>query len=506
MNTIDKLKQLGLVNEQNKVSPWLERKITTEMRLQIIAETSFLDYDEKLSNRVVIMILKLTEQPRCAICGSNIKFEPGKKVFGQSCSVPCGAKLSRAKVEQTMLNRYGVKSSFQLGSAEELSARGRAGAHAQKAKLATMGYSNVMDILEVKVKHKASLQNLPPRKYLDTHHSRKHFTSDQIDVLTKPHEAYAEHLSGKSVYAVAKEHGFHTSVLHSAFAKHNLEVKRHAVTEPHLKITNFIKSLDIDVKINDRVAIKPFELDCYMPSYKLAVEINGLYWHSREETAKHIDKLRLCNENGIRLIQFTDKQINENFEVCASILGHALGKSSKIFARKLKVVEIDSSTFRTFCEENHIEGSTNSSVRLALVDEANKIYSVMGFAKDRFGSCDWELTRFCTVLGYTVVGGASKLFAKRPIGTILSYSYADYYHGTVYESLGFKYGGNTAPNYFWTNRKGDTLSRYQTQKHKLSSLLGMSYNPGLTEEANMKANGWNKYIGCGSKRWIFTCI
>lgn len=57
------------------------------------------------------------------------------------------------------------------------------------------------------------------------------------------------------------------------------------------------------------------ELDIYLPKLKLAIEIDGLYWHSRENVQKN-DRVkdRLCRERGIRLVRVTDAQVNERLE------------------------------------------------------------------------------------------------------------------------------------------------------------------------------------------------
>lgn len=73
-----------------------------------------------------------------------------------------------------------------------------------------------------------------------------------------------------------------------------------------LDLIEFIKSFyDKQVRHNDRKAIRPKELDIYLPDLKLGIEYNGNYWHSIENgTAKdtHLKKSLLCREQGIRLI------------------------------------------------------------------------------------------------------------------------------------------------------------------------------------------------------------
>jgi very-short-patch-repair endonuclease len=53
-----------------------------------------------------------------------------------------------------------------------------------------------------------------------------------------------------------------------------------------------------------RQIIRGFELDFYIPSKKLAIEFNGIYWHSTKfkKIAYHQNKVISCLNRGIRLI------------------------------------------------------------------------------------------------------------------------------------------------------------------------------------------------------------
>ena len=42
--------------------------------------------------------------------------------------------------------------------------------------------------------------------------------------------------------------------------------------------------LETKCMYDTRQIIKPYELDIYFPEYKLAVEYNGSYWHTREKS------------------------------------------------------------------------------------------------------------------------------------------------------------------------------------------------------------------------------
>lgn len=53
--------------------------------------------------------------------------------------------------------------------------------------------------------------------------------------------------------------------------------------------------------LNDRNVLKPAELDIYVPGKKLAIEYDGMYWHSDEfkNASYHVKKTDDCEKAGI---------------------------------------------------------------------------------------------------------------------------------------------------------------------------------------------------------------
>lgn len=73
------------------------------------------------------------------------------------------------------------------------------------------------------------------------------------------------------------------------------------------EVEDFLKTLTNNVVVNDRTVIKPKELDFYLPDYNLAIEYNGLYWHStlnllsNKSKNYHLEKTKLCKEKKISI-------------------------------------------------------------------------------------------------------------------------------------------------------------------------------------------------------------
>ena len=130
----------------------------------------------------------------------------------------------------------------------------------------------------------------------------------------------------------------------------------------------------------------------------------------------------------------------------------------------------------------------------------------MTFGKTRYNNkAEWEMLRFCSKLGYHVVGAAGKLLKHfeqeyKP-KSIVSYADMRWSQGKLYKALGFTFDHSSAPNYWYF--KGPMLreSRVKFQKHKLPNILD-HFDPNLSEVQNMVANGYNRIFDCGNMVFI----
>jgi len=77
-----------------------------------------------------------------------------------------------------------------------------------------------------------------------------------------------------------------------------------------IEIKNFLKSKNIEYEINDRKILKGKEIDIYIPEYNLAIEFNGLYWHSEiyKDKNYHLNKTEECLKNNIQLIHIFEDE------------------------------------------------------------------------------------------------------------------------------------------------------------------------------------------------------
>jgi len=281
----------------------------------------------------------------------------------------------------------------------------------------------------------------------------------------------------------------------------------HQISKPEMEIYNYIKSIyDGPIIQSDRSIIPPKELDIYLPELKIAFEINGEYWHNSEQKPKnyHVDKTDECKKLGIQLYHIWTRT---DFDIWKSKISILLGKvETRIYARKCNVFPITGSIYKSFCNDNHLQGGgTTAKVKYGLYHE-NKLVSVMGFSKPRFNkNIEWELMRFCTLKNIIVVGGFSKLLKRfksdyNP-NSIISYANRDFSHGGIYGKY-MKYEESTQPNYKWIKDEIE-IPRYKAQKHKLQKLLGDKFIKEESEKQNMIRNGYTQCFDTGNFKFIW---
>ena len=175
------------------------------------------------------------------------------------------------------------------------------------------------------------------------------------------------------------------------------------------------------------------------------------------------------------------------------------------YARNLNIREPSTQESAEFLDKYHLQGYTNAPIRYGLYNDTEML-GIITFGKPRFSSnYEYELIRLCWKPGVNVVGGFERLFkhfvTEHNPSSIVTYSDISKFTGNSYLRVGFKASIDdlTSPNYVWVGLKDySTLSRYQTQKHKLVE-LGLG-DVGDTETSIMENLGYIRMYDCGNLR------
>lgn len=284
-----------------------------------------------------------------------------------------------------------------------------------------------------------------------------------------------------------------------------------------IMLMKLFDNLGIKYITNDRTIIKPLELDFYFPDYHIAIEINGIYFHSElfgKDKNYHKYKTELCEQKGIQLIHIWEDDLIKHKDLIFSMLKIKFGIcNKKIGARECKIKTVSAKDCKTFLNENHLQGFINAKYKFGLYYN-NELVSVMTFGnlrkslgakKDR-SSC--ELYRYCTKVGMVISGGASKLFKyaieqlkKDEFKTILTYAKRDWSTGSLYKILGFEFDGYTVPGYFWTNSNGNRINRFRCRKSEIAKTEDAK---NMTEVEIMQSRRYFRCYDSGNLKFHFT--
>ena len=283
-------------------------------------------------------------------------------------------------------------------------------------------------------------------------------------------------------------------------------------SKSEIEIEDFIKSLNIEVIVCDKKLLSGIELDLYLPHHNIAIEYNGLYWHSEKQGKHknyHINKTNKCIEKNIQLIHiFSDEWLTKKDVVKNRLVNLLKQKDKKIYARDCQIVTISNKEKSEFLNSNHLQGNDKSSIYFGLSHKGN-IEAVITFGKLRkvLGNKtshinEYELYRYCS---NNVVGGFSKLlkhFTKTYSPTkIITYanrnwSPSDEY--CFYSKVGFNYIGTTKPNYSYTKKYEFREHRFNYRKDRLVS---RGYNESKSETQIMNELGFDRIWDTGNLKY-----
>jgi hypothetical protein len=355
--------------------------------------------------------------------------------------------------------------------------------------------------IKVSIAHKK--QEL--REYLD---NLKRLSQDDIENLTRRAGFFEligdienyKNIKDTLIHVRCKRCGgeFHRNIMSLQHGRCHVCYPQGSIAQA--QITEFVKSLGLEVKSCDRTVINPLELDIFVPSHNFAIEFNGLYWHSEQFKSSdyHNNKSILAARYGISLFHVFEDEWSDKREIIESMIRQRLGMSiTNIDATNCHIVEVSPEDRTLFFENNHIDDDTNASMAFGLTHE-NSLVACISLRKPfhKKYSESLEVARFCTSIDTSVVGGLSRLSE-----TALNYVKENGYKNIItnvdtrfgscdsYENAKFQLIYETAPRFWWT----DSDVRYNQFKFRADA------KNNLTESQVASLNGVIKIWGCSNK-------
>lgn len=291
-------------------------------------------------------------------------------------------------------------------------------------------------------------------------------------------------------------------VIKTEYIKYQEIAKNSGKSHYEDEIVNYLKYLRVkNIIRNTRKIIAPKELDIYLPDYKLGIEFNGLYWHSDKWQNDNacLEKHNLALSKNIKLLQFYEDEWIFKKEICKSIIRNNLNLNIKIYARNCIFKKIPTNQGKEFVNNNHIHGSVNGGNYYGLYYK-NDLIQVIQLGKSRFDNKKTtEVIRMCSKIGFSVVGGFSKILKNIPYDYLISYVDKRFFNGIGYNKCGWKFIKDCSPNYYYiVNNQRENRLKYQ--KHKLKSILP-NYDEKLTEKQNMIKAGYHYICDAGNYKF-----
>ena len=279
-------------------------------------------------------------------------------------------------------------------------------------------------------------------------------------------------------------------------------------------VKDYIENI-IGFKINknSRKIIPPYELDIFVPEKNLAIEYDGILWHSEKyikDTNYHLNKTESCEKMGIRLIHIFEDEWNEHTDIVKSKLKHILGCDNcqpKVFARKCSVGEINNHLAKEFLDKNHIQGFSRSTVYLGGF-YGDKLIGVMSFKREVKNLNKWELTRFATDINKCCVGVGGKIFKyfirnynPSEVKSFADRRWSSLLSDNLYNKLGFKLDKILKPDYHYVigNKR---IHKFNCRKQNLLR-MDDELNINMTEHEMCQKLGFQRIYDCGLIKYIW---
>ena len=286
-----------------------------------------------------------------------------------------------------------------------------------------------------------------------------------------------------------------------------------AISKFHEEVLEFIKTFYTgSIIVNTSNIISPYELDIYLPDIKLAIECNGVYWHSElagnKDKNYHLNKLNRCEELDIHLLQIFDCDWYNKQDIIKNRILSYLNISKSLYARKCNIQEISNKESNEFLNNMHLQGGYNSKINFGIFYEY-ELVAVFSFGIPRYS--DKKNTNVLELIRYSskykipgIFNRVLKIIKNKytKFNKIISFANRCWTSkfNNFYLKNNFILGEISGPSYYYTNNYTTLFNRVNFQKHKLKNKL-LIYDKSLSEWQNMQINKYDRIWDCGNLKY-----
>lgn len=462
----------------------------------------------------------------CAVCGKPTNFRSFVDGYSQTCSPRCGWRYGIEKAQETIRDKYGVDNISQLDSIKQKKKQTMIDnygsldeAYKLKAQKSSTVYKRRYGSAEAKQRIKKAKERTCLERYGETSKMIVEAKRNHPDLISSTEGVWTCACTNPDCTRCSEKtyqtdsHTYNNRQTIGVEQCTKLNPISALVSQEELSLKHWLEGIGVEYTSESDI-LRPKKLDIYIPSKKLAIEYNGVYWHSDACKPKryHMDKYKACEASGVQLIQiWSDWWLNKPEAVKSVILSKLGIYNKRVGARQCYIKEVSASTASQFENEYHLQGSTPSKYKLGLYYK-DELVSLMTFGKARTGMSskdkkdgEYELIRYCCKSGWQVVGGASKLFKHfiqlvHPT-SILSFSSNDISNGSLYKNLGFTKIGETV-GYWYIDRELNRYHRYTFNKYNIAKRGWAPAEGEWTERSVMDNLGFYRIWDSGQSKWL----
>lgn len=480
--------------------------------------TSYLNTESTTKQRIWHIMHNIQDAKKCE-CGNFVKWNTKNNTYRLYCSSKCAHNndLVKIKTKNTCIEKYGASTNLITDDAKVnytnkmiekygVSNPFKSSDFQSQLKniiLEKYGVTNVSKLDSIKEKITATHMT----KYNRIRESQKHISDESYRIKYDRAELVSLYDGTRSILDIATLLNVGHSQLCVQFNKFNIEIHPSVGQQ---QVYDYIRSIYCGtIILNDRKALGGKEIDIYLPDLNIGFEYDGIFWHSELSSGKvnyHAEKDKIANDSNIKLIHILDLEWKLKQDIVKSRIASLVGCNKRIYARTTTIKIIDSKIASEFFNINHIQGNTGASFYAGLY-LGDLLVAAISIGKSRYNSSQFELMRFCNILGHNVVGGASKLFKfainKLSATEVMTFSDLRWGTGKLYSKLGFTHKRDNAPSYTYTHCYRTMESRVKYQKKNLEKLLPI-FDASKSEWENMKDNGYDRYWNSGNAVYVWT--
>ena len=248
----------------------------------------------------------------------------------------------------------------------------------------------------------------------------------------------------------------------------------------------------------DRTILCGKEIDIYIPSLKIGVEFNGLYWHS-ENYGKfktyHADKIQMCNTKNIMLINvFEDEWVN-NKKLCEYRLKQIcnIHNTNKVDFSKCDFNKVkDKKNIETFVRKNTFINKTSFSSSLGMYFN-DELIALLLFKENNDNIIKIKCLAVSLEYDFNEVGGELlrffiKNYTFKQLIFIGDKKWVSNISNNIYINNGFKIHSYIHPQKWYYNRTLIPYKRY-TQREYIKN--------------NPSDKNWISVWDCGSIKYLY---